>query len=308
MKDDPPDSGGPPSHDDGGGTEPVAAGGRPTGGERDPAVAGRFYARSEDELREQIEECLHHEYGPGVADGDGDDLPHAVVSPHAGYPFSGPVAAHAFVTLAAEDVDTAVVIGPNHEGIGTAAAVAPHDRWRTPLGTVPIDDDLATTFVEDSDVARFDGKTHAGEHSIEVQLPFLQHCLDDVTVVPVCLTRLGRDRAEQLGRDIAGAIERIDREAVVVSSTDLTHYEPHERAVSADEPVIEAIEALDVDSIERAVTEEGHSMCGPWATVAGLVAARERGATEGERLQYVTSGQTEGRRDQVVGYCSAALY
>ncbi|MFB6200503.1 MAG: AmmeMemoRadiSam system protein B [Halorhabdus sp.] len=228
--------------------------------------------------------------------------------PHAGYPFSGPVAAHAFVTLATEDIDTAVVFGPNHEGIGTAAAVAPHDRWRTPLGTVPIDDDLATALVEDSDVATFDAQTHAGEHSIEVQLPFLQYRLDDLAVVPVCLTRLGRDRAEQLGRDIAGAIERSGREAIVVSSTDLTHYEPHEKAVKADEPVLEAIEALEVDTIERAVTEEGHSMCGPWATVAGLVAARKRGATEGERLQYATSGQTEGRRDRVVGYCSAALY
>ncbi|MFB6151156.1 MAG: AmmeMemoRadiSam system protein B [Haloarculaceae archaeon] len=290
--------------------ERATDGGRPAGtGVRQPSVAGEFYAGTEAGLRRQIDECFAHEYGPGPLDEQpGGEPPTALVSPHAGYPFSGPVAAHGFAALAGADPDpdVAVVLGPNHQGAGEAAAVAPHEAWRTPLGELPVDGDFAAALVEESAVATFDAGTHAGEHSVEVQLPFLQYCMDDLSVVPVCLTRLGRERAVQLGRDVAAAVERTARDAVVVSSTDLTHYEPHGRAEAADEPVVDAIRSLDVEGIARAVSD-GHTMCGPWATVAGLTTAGELGATDGELLQYATSGQTEGRRDRVVGYCSVAV-
>ena len=281
----------------GSGTEPT----------REPAVAGQFYAGTAETLREQIEDCITHEYGPGALDtGDGSDTPVALVSPHAGYQFSGPVAAHGFATIAEGDVDTAVVVGPNHEGVGAPVAVAPHDSWQTPLGPIPVDGDLAAQIVDASDVATFDDRAHAGEHSIEVQLPFLQYCLDDFAVVPICTTRSGRERSEQLGNDIAATIGRSERNAIVVSSTDLTHYQSHETAVKRDRPVVEAIESLDVDGIERAV-EEGHSMCGPWATIAGLVAADALGAIEGDCLTYATSGELGGQDSRVVGYCSVAI-
>lgn len=289
-----------------------ADGGHPVAGEREPAVAGRFYAGSTDALDEQIRTCFDDEYGPGSGDESDsateseDDSPLALVSPHAGYPFSGPIAAHGFATLS-QDVDTAIVLGPNHSGNGVAAAIAPHTSWRTPLGSVAVDTDLAASIVDRSEVATFDDRTHAGEHSIEVQLPLLQHRLDDIAVVPVCLTRLGRTRAETLGYEIASVVDNSDRTVMLISSTDLTHYIPHESAVRADKPVVEAIENFDTDAIERAVTEENHTMCGPWATVAGLTAARELGATDGQCLQYATSGQTGGDRSQVVGYCSVAL-
>lgn len=288
---------------------PMTDGGRPVGDERSPAVAGQFYAGADDELREQIDQCFRHEYGPGPLDETGSDgaTPTALVSPHAGYPFSGPIAAHGFATLAGDAApEVAVILGPNHQGVGTAAAVASHECWRTPLGTLPVDGAFASMLVEQSDVATFDDHPHAGEHSIEVQLPFLQYCLDDPSIVPICLTRLGRDRAEKLGRDIAGAIAEGGREAVVVSSTDLTHYEDHRTAADADEPVVDAIRAFDTDAIARAV-DGGHTMCGPWATVAGLTAASELGADTGELRQYATSGQTSGRKDRVVGYCSVTL-
>jgi|GEM_PF-157085 len=308
---------------------PVADGGRPTGtGVRPPSVAGQFYADSAAALRDQLAECFAHGIGPGPLEGgagegeeataesvDGDERTHepeaptpptALVSPHAGYPFSGPVAAHGYAAVHDADVDTVVVLGPNHGGRGDPAAVAQHEAWRTPLGTLPVDGDLAAVLVEDSALATFDDRTHAGEHSIEVQLPFLQYVEVDAPVLPVCLTRLDADRARQLGRDLACAIERTDTDALLVASTDLTHYEPHDRAVAADEPVAEAIAALDDEAVASA-RREGHSMCGPWATVATLTAARELGASEGELLQYATSGQTGGRRDDVVGYCSVAL-
>ncbi|MFB6353880.1 MAG: AmmeMemoRadiSam system protein B [Halobacteriales archaeon] len=289
---------------------PMTDGGRPANHEeRQPAVAGRFYAGTADGLREQLEACFNHELGPGRPGEADDDAPRptAVVSPHAGYPFSGPVAAHGFAALGrGAGPDTVVVLGPNHEGRGPDVAVAPHNRWRTPLGTVPVDGELAAAIVDAADAATVDAGPHAGEHSIEVQLPFLQSVLDDVAVVPVCLTRPGRDRAAALGRAIGAAVETTGRDAAVVASTDLTHYESHEDAVAADEPVVDALAALDVDAVMRTV-RDGHTMCGPWATVAGLTAAERLGASEGVRLQYATSGQTAGDRSRVVGYASVAI-
>lgn len=287
--------------------EPVTDGGR-DGGQRQPAVAGRFYAGTAPELREQLASCFRDDHGPGPLDG-GPDVSGvtALVSPHAGYPYSGPVAAHGFGALAsAESPETAVIVGPNHDGRGVPAAVAPHARWKTPLGPAEVDERLASAIVERSEVATVDERPHAGEHSIEVQLPFLQYVLDEVSVVPVCLTRPGPARAVTLGEDVVAAIERTGRDVVVVSSTDLTHYRDHRTAVTADEPILDAIDALDTDAIAGAV-EDGHSMCGPWSTVVGLTAARELGAHGAELVRYATSGETAGGRERVVGYCSAVL-
>lgn len=289
----------------------LADGGRyPRNEERPPTADGRFYAGSEADLRRQIADCFAHEIGPGpleeaTAEAAGGAV--AIVSPHAGYPFSGPVAAHGFAELAAGDApETVVVFGPNHEGFGAEVAVAPHERFRTPLGPVPIDEHLVEAVVEESADATFDERAHAGEHSIEVQLPFLQYCLDDVAVVPICTSRLGGERAERLGRDVAAAIETTGRETAIVSSTDLTHYEDHETAAAADEDVLEAIEAFDLEGLAELVGK-GHSMCGPWATVAGLAAALELGAADAEILRYATSGDTGGSKNRVVGYCSAVV-
>jgi AmmeMemoRadiSam system protein B len=290
--------------------EPVPDGGRPLGrGERPPAVAGDFYADTAEGIREELAACFRHEQGPGpLEDADVDVGPvTGVVVPHAALAASGPVAAHGYAALADGGApETVVVFGPNHRGFGAEAAVAPHERWRTALGSVPVDGDLAAAVVGRSAVAEFDDRTHTGEHSIEVQLPFLQHVLPDVSVVPIALSRPGRERAEQVGCDVAAAVEATGRDAAVVSSTDLTHYEPHGRAVETDDPLVDAIASFDVAAIAEAV-EAGHTMCGPWATVAGLTAARELGAREGHRLAYATSGQTAGERERVVGYCAVAL-
>lgn len=286
-------------------------GGRPPAGrEREPAVAGEFYAGTAGKLRDQIASCFRHDLGPGPLGETETALSGsvtAVVSPHAGYPFSGPIAARGVAALAQSDrPETVVICGPNHRGPGADAAVAPHDRWRTPLGRVPVDSALASALVEDSSIATFDDRSHAGEHSIEVQIPFLQYALDAVSVLPVCLSRLGGDRSEQLGRDLAAAIRRSDRDTTILCSTDLTHYEPHDTAVAADEPVVDAIAGFETDHITEAV-EGGHTMCGPWSTVAGLTAARELGTRRCDQVAYATSGQTHGQKDRVVGYCSAVF-
>lgn len=285
--------------------DPVTDGGRPE--TRPPVVAGQFYAGTEPQLRSQIADCFAHEHGPGAIDSlpaDGPE-PRLVVSPHAGYPFSGPVAAHGFGTLTQRCTpDTVVLLGPNHGGTGAAVAVSPHDRWRTPLGSVPVDTELAKALLAESSIAETDAIAHRGEHSLEVQVPFLQYCFEKIELLPVCLTRLGEDKARQLGREIAATIRGTDRSVVIVSSTDLTHHQPHERAVEADEPILAAIEDGTVEAIADA-SRHGHTMCGPWATVAGITAAEELGATSGTVLKYATSGDTSGDTSRVVGYCSA---
>ena len=290
--------------DDANGAVVATDGGGPVE-ERPPAVAGQFYAGDEETLRDQLADCFAHEDGPGpVPDAAPVEHPRVVVAPHAGYPSSGPIAAHAYAAFAADQPDTVVVLGPNHEGGGAPAAVAAHDRWRTPLGTIPVDTGFAAALVGSG--VTFDARSHAGEHSIEVHLPFLQHCCADVRVVPVCLTQLGRERAMELGRTVATAVDASERDVAVVVSTDLTHDESHATAVEADEPVVDAIAALDPNAVADAVAD-GHTMCGPWATLAGIVAARELGVTTGTRLQYATSGETDGRQDSVVGYAAVAL-
>jgi hypothetical protein len=165
--------------------EPVPDGGRPLErGERPPAVAGDFYADTAEGIREELAACFRHEQGPGpLEDADVDVGPvTGVVVPHAALAASGPVAAHGYAALADGGApETVVVFGPNNRGFGAEAAVAPHERWRTPLGSVPVDEDLAAAVVERSDVTAFDDRTHTGEHSIEMQLPFLQHVLPDVS-------------------------------------------------------------------------------------------------------------------------------
>jgi len=290
---------------DAGGAQPRTDGGTV----REPAVAGEFYADDPDTLRTQLRESFTHETGPGaLPDHESDSRrPLALVAPHAGYPYSGPVAAHSYATLARRSKpETAVVLGPNHRRVGADVAVASSERWRTPLGEVSVDRDLAQAVVDDADGATFDAVAHEAEHSVEVQVPFLQYVLSDVSIVPICLGAIGHDRAESLGTTLASTIEQTGRDAVVISSTDLTHYQSHDAAREADRPICEAIEALDTDTIAQRVAS-GHSMCGPWATAATLRAARERGADSGDVLTYATSGDTAGSPGRVVGYCSAAI-
>lgn len=286
-------------------TEPRTDGGTV----REPAVAGEFYADDPDTLRAQLRESFAHEIGPGpLAEQQRDaQRPIALVAPHAGYPYSGPVAARSYATLAGQsNPETAIVLGPNHRRVGPDVAVAPSDRWRTPLGEVSIDRELAQAIVDDATSATFDAVAHEAEHAIEVQVPFLQYVLSEVSIVPICLGAAGHDRAESLGVTLASAIDRTDRDVVVVSSTDLTHYQTHDAAREADRPIREAIETLDTDAIAQRVAS-GHSMCGPWATVATLRAARERGVNAANVLTYATSADTAGSPERVVGYCSSVI-
>lgn len=279
---------------------------------REPAVAGRFYAGAADDLRAQLETCFRHERGPGsvpepVADGPRELF--AVVSPHAGYPFSGPIAAHGFDAMARDGCpETVVLLGPAHRGAGATVSAAPHDAWKTPLGTVEVDRDLRAAIVDRSSAIEPDPIGHRDEHSLEVQLPFLQYCFPDAPdIVPLCYDRQDERTCRTVADGVVGALEVTGRDAVLVASTDLTHHEPHAVAVERDERLLEAIVDRDPETLLERVRAEEHTACGPGPVATALFAAADRGATDLERYAYATSGETAGRKDEVVGYCSVGV-
>lgn len=274
---------------------------------RPPAVAGQFYAGTERALSEQVESAFEHPLGPGQVPSveSHGELPTAIISPHAGYLYSGPVAAHGFSRLATGGKPEAVVLlGPNHGRGGAPIAISGVDSWDTPLGSVPVHDDLRSALDAAPGLA-IDESAHEGEHSLEVQVPFLQYLYEEVPIVPVLMSRQDERRIDQVVSALSDA-RVADRDVVLVASTDLTHYEPHETAKRADEPIREAIEKMDADAIVE-TARSGHTMCGFGPTAAILRASESRGATEGSVLAYATSGETAGGTDSVVGYVSAAI-
>lgn len=278
---------------------------------RQPAVAGQFYEGTAEGLTRQLEQIFSHEHGPGTVPTPASCAPtiRALVSPHAGYPYSGPVAAHGFGALAEDGTpDAVVLVGPNHSGRGETVAVSAVDEWRTPLGSVPVHDGLRTRLLERSDILVEDDRTHAGEHSIEVQVPFLQYLYEDpVPIVPICMTRQDGRTATALADAIGATIDGVEETVVVVASTDLTHYEPQAVAEAQDQKAIDRMVALDADGLLETVASEDISMCGYGPTAVALETARRLGAETGELLHYATSGDTSGPSREVVGYASLAL-
>ncbi len=273
---------------------------------RPPAVAGQFYAGSESALEEQIERCYTHELGPGrvpkVQSGPRKLL--GLVSPHAGYQYSGPVAAHGFSRLAADGrPDSFVLIGPNHHGVGSGVSIMTSGDWSTPIGKVKIDQSLADAINGASDIIDVDEVAHAHEHSIEVQLPFLQHLFGDkFKFVPICMMMQDEETSEEVGRAIADGAK--EKDVVIIASTDFTHYEPQESAVRKNGKAVDKIVKLDWRGLLRTVSDENITMCGHGPVAAMLCAAEGLGAKKASLLKYATSGDTAGPMSQVVGYGS----
>jgi len=210
---------------------------------RRPCVAGAFYPADPDRLRETIEGCFTHGLGPGRLPGPPSSERHivAVVCPHAGYMYSGPVAAHSYYHLASEArPDSVVAIGPNHTGLGSPIAMMESGAWETPLGEVEIDEELAGVIFKASDIIDIDELAHLREHSIEVQLPFLQYIYGpDLRFVPICMGFQDLESSREVGRALAEALR--GRNALIVASTDLTHQEPRASANRKDRLVLESV-------------------------------------------------------------------
>jgi len=283
---------------------------------REPAVAGTFYKADPEDLRVEIEACFLGAGGPGKLPGAGPRGAGRIVgliSPHAGFIYSGPTAAHGYYRLAENDLPkVAVLLGPNHRGYGAPAAVGTHPAWRTPLGRVELDTAIARGIISSSRFAQEDSSAHQLEHSLEVQLPFLQYITGDsaVRIVPILVGISAWDGDSEavvrdLGEAVAGALEGQD--AIVVASTDFTHYESQQSAQRKDSEAIRRIIELDEMGLLEIVRRMDISMCGVVPTAVSIAACKRLGAKSARELAYRTSGDVTDDYAQVVGYASIEL-
>jgi MEMO1 family protein len=260
---------------------------------RPPAVAGRFYPSEPKELARQIA-------GFAPAASAGKIAARGCVVPHAGYVYSGHVAGAVFSLL--EIPARCILLGPRHYPRGEAMAILSQGSWRTPLGDAAIDAELAAELMEACPRLREDTVAHEREHSLEVQIPFLQRLAPDFRFVPVVL---GADRyalLEELGHAVAKVVAAQGERVLVIASTDMNHYESDAFTRTKDEMAIAQILRLEPRGLYDTVRAEGITMCGYAATTAMLVAMRDLGAETAELVRYATSGDITGERDEVVGY------
>jgi len=273
---------------------------------RKPAVAGFFYERSPSVLRQQIERCFKHNLGPGSLPEPSAPNPRNIlglVSPHAGYMFSGPVAAHGFYRLSNQAKPQVVVIlGPNHHGVGAPISLS-KEEWQTPLGSLKIDTAVAERIISAIPDAQWDESAHLREHSVEVQVPFLQYIYgSDFRIVPIVLGRQSYSANQALGKAIASALD--PERGLVIASSDLTHYETQSSASRKDKMVLDAVAKMDPERLGETVDAHNITMCGPGPIMAMLIACALMGAKNSTLLSYATSGDITGDYSRVVGYAS----
>jgi AmmeMemoRadiSam system protein B len=274
---------------------------------RRPAVAGAFYAASSDKLKRQIIECFIHPLGPGkLPELKQDSKIISVVCPHAGYVYSGPAAAHSYLALGEQATpNTVVIIGPNHTGWGTPVSVMNNGLWETPLGNVSIDTELADMIIDLSGLARSDENAFIREHSLEVQLPFLQYIYSEFKIVPICMGYQDLETSTELGKTLFEASK--GKDIIVIASSDLTHQEPKESANIKDKYILDAISVLDEKTLQGSVKRNNITTCGYGPISATLVYSKLRKATKAEILSYYTSGDIIGDNRAVVGYGAAKI-
>jgi len=264
---------------------------------RNPVVAGQFYPASPSQLKAMIEGLVDEKAVKEEVIG--------AVSPHAGYMYSGAVAGAVMSRIKLKD--TAIIMGPNHTGMGKPLSIMTKGDWSTPLGKVKIDSELAKRILASSAYLQEDSAAHQFEHSLEVQVPFLQYFQSDIKIVPIVLSFATGSIYKQIGKEIAQAIKDLNREVVIIASSDMTHYEPQESAQKKDNQAIAAILELSEDKLLARVEELDITMCGYAPTASLISAAKELGAREAELVRYQTSGDTTGDYSSVVGYAGIII-
>ncbi len=261
---------------------------------RPPAVANQFY--DGDPVR------LNYELGKLIGPVKNPEPAFAVIAPHAGYIYSGRVAGKAYAKVIVPQ--NVVILGPNHTGMGAATAIMTSGVWAMPLGNVPVNSELATQILANSSLLVEDIEAHWHEHSLEVQVPFLQYRQPNLSIVPICLGHISYEACEEIGLAIAKAIKAYGQDVLIVASTDLTHYENQKQAEMKDSLVIDKILSMDPKGLYETVLSYGISMCGIMPTTATLVASIALGASQSELVAYATSGDITGDYSSVVGYAS----
>ncbi|TAL33007.1 MAG: AmmeMemoRadiSam system protein B [Spirochaetes bacterium] len=268
---------------------------------RSPVVAGSFYPSNPQRLAGDVEEYLN---GAGKARLDGELV--ALIVPHAGYVYSGPVAAYSYALLEGSGVELVIVLAPSHRARFSGASVWPSGAFDTPLGSVPVDQELGSRLEKQPHIS-FIKEAHLNEHSLEVQLPFLQKTLPSFSLVPLIIGTVDLGLCRAIAAEIASVLENETRKFAVVISTDLSHYFPYERAKKIDGMFISRLTGFDLDALAQSLGVEESQACGEGPVLTGLALAKIMGARAVEILKYANSGDTAGGKDQVVGYLAAAV-
>ncbi len=267
--------------------------------QRTPAVAHQFYPGNPSALDKTISELI-----PEVADSDKLNAL-AVISPHAGYVYSGSVAGETFSRIKIpRDV---IILGPNHHGHGSPAAIEARGEWVMPMGNVPINEKLAKLLLEKTKILVEDDLPHRYEHSIEVQIPFLQYLQEELSIIPITLSHLDFTDCERLGRELAEAITTYQKPVLIVASSDMTHYESRESATLKDKKALDAIIALDPERLYRTVHENRITMCGVIPATTAISASINMNGAKASLVRYTDSGETSGDTRQVVGYAGVVI-
>jgi len=265
---------------------------------RSAVVAGYFYPGRKESLLETVDAL--------IAPAAPDQTAIALMSPHAGYVYSGGVAGRTFSGVRIPE--EIIILGPNHHGSGHMAAVCARGEWETPLGRTRISSELANRILAECPMTAEDSVAHCSEHSLEVQLPFLQFRAPDSTIVPICLSHMPLEVLLQLGDGLARAVQSRRSRPLIVASTDMTHYESGEIAHKKDSLALEKVLALDPTGLYDVVQEHRISMCGVLPTVVMLQAAIALGAQNAELIAYSNSGDVTGDQSEVVGYAGVRIY
>ena len=270
---------------------------------RQPVVAGQFYPGEKKELKNMIHSCFEHEFGPGTDSIGSSEKIFGVVCPHAGYVYSGPTACHSYKAISSQNPELVIIIGPNHFGVGKDAATMIDAQWQTPLGRVEVDSDSAKQVAEISNIIEIDEYSHSQDHSLEVQVPMLQEILsNEFQILPIIL----RSQEMKTAIDVGNAVYEIAKEknAIIIASSDFTHYEENSFAHQQDKALIEPILEMDIDKFYQVLYDRRVTSCGYGAMASAMIACKKMGATKGELLSYATSGDVSGDTESVVGYGS----
>lgn len=266
--------------------------------QRQPAVAGQFYSGNSTTLRSDLTALIPETRGTKKVAG--------IIAPHAGYVYSGAIAGAVYAAI--EIPSTVLIIGPNHHGAGAGAALYPDGQWLTPLGPVTIDTRLNSLLLDNVPYISSDSSAHEYEHSLEVQVPFIQYLRPDATISALCLAQGDFEAVRRIGEGVATALRAFEGDVLIVASSDMTHYESAESARRKDDLALDRVLGLDPAGLLKICRQERISMCGVVPTAVMLVAAKSLGASHADLVRYGTSGDVTGDDRQVVAYAAVSVW
>ena len=268
---------------------------------RQPAVADQFYPGSPKALEHTISKLLPAEHS---SNNSSKEKAIAIVSPHAGYIYSGELAAKTICSV--KIPETVIILGVNHRGGGTSVALSTR-TWNMPFGPVPVDKELSTLLLANSSHIIQDETAHSSEHSLEVQIPFLQYFQKNLSIVPLAISHISLSVCRDIANSLARAIKVSGKTVLIVASTDMSHYESREDGGKKDQIALKYVEELEPEKLYHTVIENNISMCGFIPVTITLFAAKKLGATSTKLIGYTDSGYVSGDTDQVVGYAGLSI-